>query len=145
MELKGKPERDICLLDEDQVMPKVIKALTPIQSDDSDLLVTAFCPNLESLEYKMWPCFFDDALETLIIRRTDPKFQGNILRRVAVDFTQHPGREMTFDLWESLENVVDEFFELELEYLTDEPDVKISAWSGVGTAEMVPEWALEGV
>jgi hypothetical protein len=52
---------------------------------------------------------------------------------------------MTLDLWESLENVVDESFELDLKYLIVEPEVKISAWSGVGTAEMVPEWALKGI
>jgi hypothetical protein len=124
-------------------MTKVIEALTATESDDS--LVTIFCPNLESFECEMWPCFSDEALETMIIRRTSPKFQGSILRRVAVGFTRHPGRQMTLDLWESLDNVVDEFFELELEYLADESDMKISAWSGVGTAEMIPEWALEGI
>jgi hypothetical protein len=135
-------ERNTSHLDENETMTKVIEALTPRESDDS---LTTFCPNLESFECEMLACFSDEALETMIIRRTSPKFQGNILRRVAVDFTRYPGRQMTLDLWESLDNVVDEFFELELEYLADESDMKISAWSGVGTAEMVPEWALEGI
>jgi hypothetical protein len=52
---------------------------------------------------------------------------------------------MTLDLWKSLENVVDGCLEVDLKYLTDEREVKISAWSGVGTAEMVPEWAVEGI
>jgi hypothetical protein len=129
--------------DDEETMAKVIEALTPAESDD--LLVTTFCPNLETFECEMLACFSDEALEIMIIRRTSPKFQGSILRRVAVDFTRYPGRQMTLDLWESLDNVVDEFFELELEYLADESDMKISAWSGVGTAEMVPEWALEGI
>lgn len=126
-----------------EIMAKVIEALTPTESDDS--LVTAFCPNLETFECEMAPNFSDEALETLIIRRTSSRFQGSILWRVAVDFTKYPGRPMTLDLWESLENVVDDFFDLDLAYVTDEPDMKVSAWSGVGTAEMVPEWALEGI
>ena len=128
--------------EEEEAMAKVIEALTPTESDD--LLVTTFCPNLETFECEIWPCFSDKALETMIIRRTSPKFQGSILWRVAVDFTQYPGRQMTLDLWESLDNVVDEFFELELQYLADEPEM-ISVFSGVGTTEMVPDWALEGI
>jgi len=124
-------------------MAKVIEALTPTESDD--LLVTAFCPNLETFECEMAPNFSDKALETLIIKRTGSRFRGSTLWRVAVDFTQYPGRPMTLDLWESLENVVDDFFELDLTYVTDQPDMSISAWSGVGTTEMVPEWALEGI
>ena len=101
----------------------------------------------------------------MIIRRTSLKFQDNILRRVAVGFTQHPGWPMTFDLCESPENMVGGSLELELKYESsaspspsyrerspvyvcislDEPVVKISAWSPVGTTEMVPEWVLEGV
>jgi len=69
----------------------------------------------------------------MIIRRRSPKIQGSILRRVAVNFLD---RLVTFDLWESLDNVVDEYFELELEYITGEPDMTISA---------VPEWALESI
>jgi len=140
----NKVKREIFNRDDDEeTMAKVIEALTPTESDD--LLVTTFCPNLETFECEMLACFSDEALETMIIRRTSPRFQGSSLWRVAVDFSQYPGRRMTLDLWESLENVVDEFFELELEYLADESDMKISAWSGVGTEEMVPEWALEGI
>ena len=126
------------------IMAKVIEALTPIESDD--LLVTAFCPNLETFECEMAPNFSDEALETLIIKRMNPRFHGSTLCRVAVDFTQFPSRPMTLDLRESLEDVVDEFFELDLQYVTvDQLDLNISAWSGVGTAEMVPEWALKGI
>ena len=82
------------------------------------------------------------ALETMIIRRTSAKFQGSILRRVAVDFTRHSGRRMSLDFMKSLENVVDKFFELKPECLTNEPVVKFSAGSGMGTAEI---WALEGI
>ena len=128
--------------DSEETMAKVIEALTPTESDDSDSLVTTFCPNLETLECENWAFFSDEALETMIIRRTSARFQGSILRRVAVNFLDRP---MTIDLWETLDNVVDEYFELELEYLTEEPDMKISAWSGVGTAEMVPEWALDSI
>jgi hypothetical protein len=126
-----------------EIMAKVIEALTPTENDD--LLVTAFCPNLETFECEMAPNFSDEVLETLIIKRTSSRFHGSTLWRVAVDFTQYPGRPMTLDLWASLENVVDDFFDLDLTYDIDEPDMSISAWSGVGTAEMVPEWALEGI
>jgi hypothetical protein len=135
-----------------EIMAKVIEALTPIESDD--LLVTEFCPNLETFECKMAPDFSDEALETLIIKRMSSRFRGSTLCRVAVDFTQFPSRPMALDLWESLENVVDESFELDLQYITvDRPDmdispwsrVNISPWSGVGTEEMVPEWALWGI
>jgi F-box-like len=125
-----------------EIMAKVIEALTPIESDD--LLVTEFCPNLETFECKMAPDFSDEALETLIIKRMSSRFRGSTLCRVAVDFTQYPSRPMTLDLWESLENVVDESFELDLQYI-DQPDMDISPWSGVGTEEMVPEWALQGI
>ena len=137
----NKAKREIFNHDDDEeIMAKVIEALTPAESDD--LLVTTFCPNLETFECEMLACFSAEALETMIIRRTSSKFRGSILRRVAVDFTRYPGRQMTLDLWESLDNVVDNFFGLELEYLGEESDMKISTWSGVGTAEMVPEWAL---
>ena len=136
-------ERNTPHLNENKTMTRVIEALTPAESDD--LLVTTFCPNLETFECEMWPCFSDEALETMIIRRTSPKFQGSILRRVAVDFSQYRGQRMTLDLRNSLDNVVDEFFELKLKYFADEPDKKLSAWSGVGTVEMVPEWALESI
>ncbi|KIM39578.1 hypothetical protein M413DRAFT_12147 [Hebeloma cylindrosporum] len=141
----GKTERIAYQLSgyEKETMVKVVEALTPTECDD--LLVTTFCPNLEIFECEMFACFSDEALETMIVRRTSPKFQGSILRRVAVDFSRQPGdRHMTLDLWKSLENVVDESFELELEYLPESP-VLISAWSGVGTEEMVPEWALDGI
>jgi len=97
--------------DSRETMAKVIEVLTPTESDDSHLLVTSFCPDLEIFECEMWAFFSDDALETMIIRRTSPRFQGGVLWRVAVNFQDRP---MTLDLWETLDNVVDEYFELEL-------------------------------
>jgi hypothetical protein len=129
---------------EEGIMAKVIDALSPTENDD--LLTTTFCPNLEILECEKWAYFSDKALETLITRRASPRFEGGMLRRVAVDFTSDLGRPMTIDLWESLENVVDDEFDLELYYEDEwELEAKLSAWSGVGTAEMVPEWALGGI
>jgi len=39
-------------------MAKVMEALTPTESDDSKLLVTSFCPNLETFELRIVGHFF---------------------------------------------------------------------------------------
>jgi len=124
-------------------MAKVIKAITPTESDVRlKLAGHQLLSQPQTFKCEMLAFFSDEALETMIIRRTSPRFQGSILRRVPVNFLDRP---MTLNLWQSLDNVVDEYFGLELEYLTEEPDMSISALAAVGTAEMDPKWALKDI
>jgi hypothetical protein len=94
------------------------------------------CSQLEVFECKDWAAFCEDSLATFIENRRALKYVT--LRSVTTYFD----RKSSLDLRGRLYHVIEDGFELVLRYYDGRKSTRdFSAWSGVSSMEMVPEWA----